>query len=193
MPITTTTTLPAPVQQSFNAKLLSVPTPNFIMNLANGGTTLRQRRYNALQPAMVPLGNSGLTPPSQQLTAIDIDAKISFYGTYIQLNEQVTLQAQDAPLNEAAIRLGVSLRQTEDQLTIDILAATAGQINCVGGTNGDNPTQISTSDIQAVTTTLLTNNAYTILDNIEGENKFGKMCAELKSSLIDLEAEVVFN
>jgi N4-gp56 family major capsid protein len=88
MPITTTTTLPAPVQQSFNAKLLSVPTPNFIMNLAalkrkmpaNGGTTLRQRRYNALQPAMVPLGNSGLTPPSQSLTAIDIDAKISFYG-----------------------------------------------------------------------------------------------------------------
>lgn len=118
MPITTTTTLPAPVQQSYNAKLLSVPTPNFIMNLAalkrkmpaNGGTTLRQRRYNALQPAMVPLGNSGLTPPSQSLTAIDIDAKISFYGTYIQLNEQVTLQAQDAPLNEAAIRLGVSLR-----------------------------------------------------------------------------------
>ena len=52
---------------------------------ANGGTTLRQRRYNQLQPAMVPLGNSGLTPPSQQLTAIDIDAKISFYGTYIQL------------------------------------------------------------------------------------------------------------
>jgi N4-gp56 family major capsid protein len=88
MPTTTTTTLPAPVQQSFNAKLLSVPTPNFIFNLAalkrkmpaNGGTTLRQRRYNQLQPAMVPLGNSGLTPPSQSLTAIDIDAKISFYG-----------------------------------------------------------------------------------------------------------------
>lgn len=31
---------------------------------------------------------------------------------------ECTLQAQDAPLNEAAIRLGVSLRQTEDQLKI---------------------------------------------------------------------------
>jgi len=39
-----------------------------------------------------------------------IDAKISFYGTYIQLNEQVTLQNQDPVLNEAAARLGVCLR-----------------------------------------------------------------------------------
>ena len=59
---------------------------------------------------MVPLGNSGITPPAQNLTALDIDAKISFYGTYIQLNEQVTLQNQDPVLNEAAARLGVCLR-----------------------------------------------------------------------------------
>lgn len=83
------------------------------------------------------------------------------------------MQAQDAPLNEAAIRLGVSLRLTEDTLTRDMLAATAGMINCVGGVNGDNPTEITLSDVEAVTTTLLSNNAYTILDNIEGENRFG--------------------
>jgi hypothetical protein len=46
----------------------------------NGGNTLRMRRYNALNTAMVPLGNSGVTPPPQNLTAIDIDAKVSFYG-----------------------------------------------------------------------------------------------------------------
>ena len=61
----------------------------------NGGTTLRMRRYNPLNTAMVPLGNTGVTPPAQNLTAVDIDAKISFYGTYVQLNEQVTLQNQD--------------------------------------------------------------------------------------------------
>lgn len=61
----------------------------------NGGTTLRLRRYNPLNTAMVPLGNSGVTPPPQNLTAVDIDAKISFYGTYVTLNEQVTLQNQD--------------------------------------------------------------------------------------------------
>jgi hypothetical protein len=76
-------------------------------------------------------------------------------------------------LNEGVARLGVSLRQTEDQLTRDMLAGSAAFINCVGGTNGDNPTNITRSDINDVVTTLLNNNAYTIMDNIEGEDKFG--------------------
>ena len=105
--ITTTSVLPAPVQQSFSYKLLSVPVPNMIHKIPamkknmprNGGTTLRMRRYNPLNTAMVPLGNSGVTPPAQTLTAVDIDAKISFYGTYVQLNEQVTLQNQDPKQN----------------------------------------------------------------------------------------------
>lgn len=89
------------------------------------------------------------------------------------MNEQVTLQAQDPVLNEAAARLGVSLRQTEDQLTRDMLASTASFVNCVGGVNGDNPTEITRFDVDGVVQDLLTNNAYTILDNIEGEDKFG--------------------
>lgn len=181
MPITTTATLPAPVQQSFSYKLLSVPVPNMIHKIPamkknmprNGGRTLRMRRYNPLATAMVPLGNTGVTPPSQPLTAVDIDATISFYGTYVQLNEQVTLQNQDPVLNECAARLGVSLRQTEDQLTRDMLAGTAAMINCVNGVNGDNPTEITRADVDEVVRSLLDNNAYTILDNIEGEDKFG--------------------
>ena len=49
------------------------------------------------------------------------------------------MQNQDPVLNECAARLGVSLRQTEDQLTRDMLASTASFINCTGGVNGDNP------------------------------------------------------
>ena len=181
MAITTTSSLPSPVQQSFSYKLLSVPVPNMIHKIPamkkqmprNGGNTLRMRRYNPLNTALVPLGNTGVTPPAQLLTAVDIDAKISFYGTYIQLNEQVTLQNQDPVLNECAARLGVSLRQTEDTLTRDMLAATAGFINCTGGVNGDNPTEITRSDVDTVVRSLLNNNAYTIMDNIEGEDKFG--------------------
>ncbi len=101
--ITTTSVLPAPVQQSFSYKLLSVAVPYMIHNIPamlkhmprNGGTTLRMRRYNPLKTATVPLGNTGVTPPAQQLTAINIDAVMDFYGTYIILNEQVTLQNQD--------------------------------------------------------------------------------------------------
>jgi N4-gp56 family major capsid protein len=54
-----------------------------------------------------------------------------------------------------------------------MLTATAGFINCTGGVNGDNPTEITLSDVDGVVATLLNNNANTILDNIEGENKFG--------------------
>jgi len=118
MAITTTSILPSSVQQTFSYKLLAVPTPNMIHRIAavkktmprNGGNTLRMRRYNPLNTAMVPLGNSGMTPPPQNLTAVDIDAKIGFYGTYVTINEQVTLQNQDPVLNEAAKRLGVSMR-----------------------------------------------------------------------------------
>jgi len=69
--------------------------------------------------------------------------------------------------------LGVSLRQTEDQLTRDMLAATASVLNCTGGVNGDTPTEITRADVDEVVQTLLSADAYTILDNIEAENKFG--------------------
>jgi N4-gp56 family major capsid protein len=181
MAITTTSVLPAPVQQSFSHKLLSVPVPNMIHQIPamkknmprNGGRFLRMRRYNPLPTALVPLGNTGVTPPAVTLTAVDIDAEMSFYGQYVQLNEQVTLQNEDPVLNEAAARLGVSLRQTEDELTRNMLAATASFINCTGGVNGDNPTELTRSDVDVVVRTLLDNNAYTIMDNIEGEDKFG--------------------
>ena len=138
----------------------------------NGGTTLRMRRYNPLNTAPVPLGNSGVTPPAQILTSLDIDAQISFYGTYIIINEQVTLQNQDPVLTEAAARLGVSLRQTEDQLTRDVLVSTASFMNATGGFNGDNPTNISLSDVQMIVKTLQYNNARYISDYIQGSNEF---------------------
>lgn len=104
MAITTASSLPAPVQQSFNMKLLAVPTPNLIHKVPaqkdrmprNGGTTMRYRRYNPLNTALVPLGTSGVTPPSQNLTAMDIDAKLSFYGTWVEVNNQAVLQNQES-------------------------------------------------------------------------------------------------
>lgn len=181
MGITTTTTLPAPVQQSFSYKLLSVPVPYMIHTIPadlkkmprNGGTTLRMRRYNPLATAKVPLGNTGVTPPPQNLTAVNIDAQIQFYGTYVLLNEQVTLQNQDPVLNEATMRLGVSLRQTEDELMRDTLQSTSAFINCTNGANGDNPTEITRADVDTVVRTLRGNNAYSFVTGVQGENRFG--------------------
>lgn len=181
MSITTTSVLSAPVQQSFSYKLLSVPVPNLIHNIPamlkqmprNGGTTLRMRRYSPLKTSPVQLGVSGIEGPAAELTAINLDAVINFYGQYILLNEQVTLQAQDPVLNEAAQRLGVSLRQTEDQLTREMLRSSASSIFCTGGVNADLPSEITRSDVDEVIRTLVTNDAHTISESIGGEDKFG--------------------
>ena len=69
--------------------------------------------------------------------------------------------------------MGVSLRQTEDELTRDMLASTASFINATNGTNGDNPTNIAREDIDEVIRALMSNNAYSISDGIEGEDRFG--------------------
>lgn len=47
---------------------------------SKGGRILRMRRYNPLPTSLVPLGNSGITPPPTELTAVDIDARMDFYG-----------------------------------------------------------------------------------------------------------------
>lgn len=54
-----------------------------------------------------------------------------------------------------------------------MLASTASFINCTGGVNGDIPTEITRSDVDTVVRALLNNNAYTIMDNIQGEDRFG--------------------
>lgn len=51
----------------------------------------------------------------------------------------------------------------------------------------DNPTNITPLDCSKAVRLLRTANAQFIMDMIEGELKFGKMCAEVKSDLIDLE------
>ena len=54
-----------------------------------------------------------------------------------------------------------------------MLAATASMYNCTGGTNGDLPTNLSLGDIDTVSAALLSNDAWMMLDNIEGEDRFG--------------------
>lgn len=180
MPITTTGTLPAPVQQWFNHTLLSVATPEYIHRYGamtntiprKSGNTIRYRRYNPLPSALVPLGNGGIDPPSTALNAIDIDARISWYGQWVELNEQVVLENQDPVLNEAAERLAQSMRQTSDELIRNMLEASAAQVNAIAGVNGDNPTELAVQDIGDVVSALLSADAKRMLDVIQGEDRF---------------------
>lgn len=181
MTITTTNSLPAPVQQWFDNVLLSRPMPKLIhkqMALKkelppNSGRTARYRRYTNLATATVPLPDSGLTPPGQVLNAVDIDARLDWYGTYVTITDQVMFVNQDPVLNQTVSLLAQSMRETEDELTRNMLASTAAVINCTNGTNGDNPTELNRADIDSVVLALLGNDAMMISDNIEGTLKFG--------------------
>ena len=103
MTITTTNALPAPVQQWFDNVLLSRPMPKLIhkqMALKkelppNSGRIARYRRYTNLATATVALPDSGLTPPGQVLNAVDIDARLDWYGTYVTITDQVMFVNQD--------------------------------------------------------------------------------------------------
>ena len=181
MPDMTTSYLPPAVQAEMDKNILSTPTRNCIYSICaeryrmnkNSGSIKRFKRYNQLAPATAPLGNSGITPAPETLIAVYIDAQMSFYGAWISCNEQVQLQNEDNVLNSMAIRLGVQMRLTEDELAKDMLAATANVIFCTNGFNGDNPTNITTTDILDVTTMLQTADAMTIAEMEEGEMKFG--------------------
>ena len=65
------------------------------------------------------------------------------------------------------------MRETEDELTRDVLAAGATVINATQGGNGDTPTEISELDVSDVTSRLRNQNARTISDNILGEDRYG--------------------
>lgn len=181
MTITTTNALPAPVQQWFDNVLLSRPMPKLIHKQMamkkelppNSGRIARYRRYTNLQTATVPLPDSGLTPPGQVLNAVDIDARLDFYGTYVTITDQVMFINQDPVLNQTVSLLAQSMRETEDELIRNMLAGSAAVINCTQGANGDNPSNLSRPDIDSVILALLGNDAMMISDNIEGTLKFG--------------------
>lgn len=83
---TTTSILSPGVQQQLSMKLLARPMPDLIHTTVGypitmdqqAGDILRRRRYKNLKTAPIALGNGIIDPPAQQLTALDIDARIDW-------------------------------------------------------------------------------------------------------------------
>jgi N4-gp56 family major capsid protein len=181
MALTTTTNFAPAIQATYDNILLSTPTRKYIYSAcadrrtmpARGGNIIRFQRINRLAAAKVPLGNTGATPPSTNVTSVYVNAKVDFYGSWIGINEQVVLQNQCPVLTAFAIQLGIQYKQTEDELIRDMLSASAGAINCTAGFNGDVPTEITGSDIFGVTTQLQSEDAIPLSEMREGAMKFG--------------------
>jgi len=69
----------------------------------------------------------------------------------------------------------------------DLYASSVSYINAVGGGNGDQPSNINRASINNIERILLGNDARTMLAVNEAMDKFGKVCAEIKPWVIDLE------
>lgn len=174
-------TMPPQIQQRYNQKLLSTPERNLVHMLFavpvelpdNQGYIDRQSRYDRLALFETPLDDAQTNPPNQLLNRVDVDCRVRVYATYIVLTRQVTITNEDPVLNSAAARLGQAGRETGDALVRDELEATASVINCVGGNNGDLPTNMAISDVDDVVTTLQNNSAEYITNIVEADMKFG--------------------
>jgi len=65
------------------------------------------------------------------------------------------------------------MREKEDLLMRDLYASSVSYINCVGGTNGDQPSNISRGDVNNIERILLGNDARTMLEVNPADLKFG--------------------
>lgn len=179
MSMTTVTQLPPAVREYYDRLLLMTAFPKLIhtkfaqkkMLPSKSGDTVVFRRYSKLATVPIPLID-GITPPGAPLSVTDMKAVVSFYGNFITFTNQVELTVQDKVLNEASKLLAQNMGQTIDEVTRDVLASTSSVLMCSNGTNGGTPTELSKADIDAVTKTLLSNDAEMISEIIKGSSNF---------------------
>jgi N4-gp56 family major capsid protein len=100
--MTTTAVLPPAVREYYDRMLLMTAFPYLIHTRfaqrkslpRKNGDTIVFRRYAKLDPVPIPLVD-GITPPGTPLSATDIKARVSFYGNFVTVTNQVQLTVED--------------------------------------------------------------------------------------------------
>ena len=136
------------------------------------GRTVRMSRFERLSTEGGQLDGSGIDPSSEVPVRSDIDAKTEIYAKSINVNEQVILWENPRTYSKFTGLLGQWMREKEDLLMRDLFASSVSYINCTGGLNSDSPTSISRNDINNIETILLNNDARTMLESIDAQDKF---------------------
>ena len=136
------------------------------------GKTTRMSRFERLSTDGGQLDGSGLDPAPEVPVRSDIDAKMEIYAKSIVVNEQVILWENPKTYSKFTALLGQWMREKEDLLMRDLFASSITYINCIGGLNSDSPTSLSRADFNNIETILLNNDARTMLESIDAEDKF---------------------
>lgn len=167
-----------PVQASED--LLSTPQFNLIHSFGVDlhhaesyiGKTTRMSRFERLSTDGGQLDGSGIDPASEVPVRSDIDATMEIYAKSIVTNEQVVLWENSKTLTKFTALLGQWLREKEDLLLRDLWSSSVSYLNCTGGINGDQPSNISLNNVNNIERILLGNDARSMLTNIEAQDKF---------------------
>lgn len=130
------------------------------------------RRYDNLADALTPLAE-GVTPNTEQVSKFDITAVVSQYGKVVELSDDVIITVQDNTSNEVADMLAQNMFSTYDKIIRNMLTATASQIDCLNGLNGNAITELTTTDVELAVDYLEGNNGKKMSPNIEGQSYFG--------------------
>lgn len=130
---TTTSQIPAAVQEFYDRVLLERAIPNIVHDRfgqqrpvrKNSGDQPKFRRINSLNAVVQPLVE-GVTPTPQQLSKTEVTGQLVQYGTYVETSDMVDMTNQDPIITEITELLGENAGESLDKVYRDTL---------VGGTS----------------------------------------------------------
>jgi len=182
MGVTTTDQLSAPLQATLMARVLSNEIPDNIHTIPalketlpnKGGMYARFFRYNKLTVDTVSVPDNSVTETTPEALSNNfIDAQLKTYMKIVAISRIVTLTDQTKPLNQAVHQLGLNLSETQDTLTKKVMESAINVYNCVDGTNGDTPSEITDTDILDIIKVLMSKDAKTAFRSVRGSDRFG--------------------
>lgn len=162
-------------------EFLSTPTFNLINSFgadlhyaeSHMGKTTRLSRFERLSTDGGLLDGSGIDPAPEVPVRFDIDAEMNIYAKSIAVNEQVDLFSNERTMTKYMALAGQWMREKEDLIMRDLYASAPTYINTTGGTNGDQPSNLTRPAINNVERVLLGADAKTMLQSITASDQIG--------------------
>jgi len=139
---------------------------------AKNSDTLTVRRFDALDDTPV-AATEGVTPALETITKADVDITVEQFIKVVALSDRVIVEDQSEDANEVADMLSQNMFEMLDKVTRDTLLATAVQIDCVNGVNGNAVTEITQVDLDVAVDYMEGNDGKRFTPNIYGTLAFG--------------------
>lgn len=179
--VTTTSTYPTMSDNWAHRELLKRAKPRF--NYNNFGqvrfqpqketSRLAFRRQENLDSDPVVL-TEGVTPAYSKIDEFDVEVELKQYGKVVALSDKVLMTVEDDTALGTADNLNQTMWGMLDKVTRDTIDATATQIDCTNGVNGNaTATELTETDVELALDYLWENDAEKMTPTIEGLNRFG--------------------